>query len=133
MLKKKEIEPKILYQPLKSVWYDMIDSGVKNQEYREDNVFWRKRLFDCPFRERKDCNTCKENCYRRGKGKLKYTHVQFSKGYPKKDDDSRRITFKLNKIGFGIGIQDWGADAGKEYLIEFLGERTNNDGTRIQP
>lgn len=35
---------KILHLNLKAKWYDMIESGVKKEEYREIKPFWKKRL-----------------------------------------------------------------------------------------
>ena len=31
---------------LKGVWYDMIESGEKKEEYREIKSYWTKRLLD---------------------------------------------------------------------------------------
>lgn len=35
---------KILYLPLKKEWYEMIENGVKTEEYRELKEFWWKRI-----------------------------------------------------------------------------------------
>ena len=35
---------KILDLPLKKEWYNMIDSGIKTEEYRELKPFWANRL-----------------------------------------------------------------------------------------
>ena len=88
---------KILHQPLKAKWYQMIESGEKPEEYREATPYWCKRF--CGFNKLlfsfrngyKDIN------------KAGYTHVQFSLGYPKKDDASRRMTFELKGIEFREG------------------------------
>ena len=37
---------KILDLPLKAKWYDMIESGVKTDEYREIKPYWEKRLLN---------------------------------------------------------------------------------------
>lgn len=34
----------ILDLPLKAIWYDMIESGEKKEEYREHNSYWAKRF-----------------------------------------------------------------------------------------
>ena len=44
MQKLKRSECSILPLVLKGKWYDMIDSGVKTEEYREAKPFWRKRI-----------------------------------------------------------------------------------------
>lgn len=35
---------KVLHLTLKKKWFDMIASGEKKEEYREDKQFWRNRL-----------------------------------------------------------------------------------------
>ena len=37
---------KVLDLPLKKEWYDMIESGIKTEEYREIKPYWEKRLLD---------------------------------------------------------------------------------------
>ena len=36
---------KIVHLVLKHKWFDMIASGRKRAEYRDDSDFWRKRIF----------------------------------------------------------------------------------------
>ena len=36
----------ILDLPLKKQWYQMIESGIKKEEYREIKPYWEKRLLD---------------------------------------------------------------------------------------
>ena len=116
---------KILHQPLKAKWYRMIESGEKPEEYREATPYWCKRF--CGFNRLlysfrngyKDIN------------KAGYTHVQFSLGYPKNDDESRRMTFELKAIEYREGREEWGAEKGKKYLVEVLGRRTTLNGTKL--
>ena len=35
---------RILNLPLKAKWYDMIESGIKTEEYREFKPYWIKRF-----------------------------------------------------------------------------------------
>lgn len=44
MIRLKRSECAILHLGLKSHWYRMIDSGVKNIEFREANDYWRVRI-----------------------------------------------------------------------------------------
>ena len=45
-----EKEIKILDLPLKKEWYNMIESGIKKEEYREIKPYWCNRLlFMYPF------------------------------------------------------------------------------------
>lgn len=90
----------ILYLSLKSEWYWMISSGAKTEEYREITDYWTKRL----------------------EGKI-YDAVQFSLGYPKRDDASRRMMFRLDRIEKRTGNPLWGAIPDKEYYVLVLGEK----------
>lgn len=85
---------RILYLPLKKEWYEMIESGVKTEEYREIKPYWTKRLVGHNF-----------------------THVQFSYGYTK-----RTMTYKLERITFGKGNPEWGAPTEEVFKIK-LGKR----------
>lgn len=116
---------KILHQPLKAKWYRMIEAGEKTEEYRDDTPYWCKRFlgFDTLLFS-----------YRYGYEDINqagYTHVQFSLGYPKKGDESRRMTFELKRIEYREGREEWGAEPGKKYLVEVLGRRTTLDGTKL--
>ena len=116
---------KILYQPLKAKWYRMIEAYIKLEEYREATPYWCKRFigFDTLLFS-----------YRNGYediNKAGYTHVQFSLGYPKKDDTSRRMTFELKGVVYREGREEWGAEKGKKYLVEVLCRRTTLDGTKL--
>ena len=37
---------KTLHLPLKAQWYEMIESGVKTEDYREIKPYWDKRFVD---------------------------------------------------------------------------------------
>ena len=83
---------KILDLPLKAKWYDMIESGVKPEEYREIKPYWEKRLIN------------------RG-----YTHVRFRYGYTK-----RTMLREIEGITIGYGKPEWGAPKGKQvFIIKF--------------
>ena len=79
---------------LKGVWYDMIESGEKKEEYREIKSYWTKRLLD-------DNNNFKN-----------YETVTFVYGYT-----SREITYKCNGIRVGIGNSSWGAPENEVSII----------------
>ena len=96
-------EMKTLHLPLKAKWYEMIESGVKTEEYREIKPYWEKRLAPCD-----NSNSIK------GKG---YTHVKFSYGYTK-----RTMTFEIESITIGKGKPEWGAPTEDVFIIK-LGKR----------
>ena len=85
---------KILYLPLRKEWYEMIESGVKTEEYREIKPYWGKRLMF--------------------KG---LTHVKFSYGYTK-----RTMMFEIERITIGKGKPEWGAPTEFVFIIK-LGKR----------
>lgn len=116
---------KILDLPLKKKWYEMIESGVKKEEYREIKPFWIKRLFrvidiDYTHYEKVD-SECAEfyanntdllkTDFKLGGFQVKdFTHVRFRYGYTK-----RTMAYKIDKISIGIGNPEWGAP--KENVI----------------
>ena len=122
---------KILFLPLKKKWYDMIELGIKTEEYREIKPYWEKRLVDYQRLKKYYEENYKElrikqflfphrpiiedimEAFKRG-----YTHVKFSYGYTRKT-----MTFELKEITRGEGNPDWGADPGKYYFIIKLGKR----------
>lgn len=95
---------KILDLPLKKKWYNMIESGVKTEEYRELSPFWVRRLITSTTG---------------GKGylifRVDYTHVRFRYGYTK-----RTMLFKIDEITIDYGKPEWGApDAEQVFIIRF--------------
>ena len=116
---------KPLHLALKKKWFDLIDSGVKTEEYRDVKPYWEKRLLNYKgikanwknliFREflTGRFDACAD--YPRG-----FTHVVFRNGYAK---DAPRMTFKLESITIGEGREEWGAAPNKQYFIIKLGER----------
>ena len=105
----------ILYLPLKEQWYRMIESGIKTEEYREINKHWCKRLVRYMYLP--DRMEFAPMAFMKP-----YTHVEFSLGYPKRDDWSRRMRFEISNISMGRGESEWGAPDKDVFKIE-LGER----------
>lgn len=98
------MEEKTLYLPLKKKWYEMIESGEKPEEYRENKLYWCRRLYndgDWRTSEFKD-----------------FTHVVFSYGYTR-----RRMKWQIKKILKKFGNPTWGAPEDKMVITIVLGER----------
>lgn len=57
-----------LFLPLKGEYFDQIQAGTKTEEYRLVNDYWCRRLI---ARE--------------------YTHIELTRGYPRKGDAARRL------------------------------------------
>ena len=95
---------KILHLTLKKKWFDMINSGVKKEEYREIKPYWKKRLFD-------------EN------GNFKnYDYIIFKNGYSK-----NAHSIKVNFMGVTIGnaLPEWSDNWQGEVFIIKLGNILN--------
>ena len=115
---------KTLHLPLKAQWYDMIESGEKKEEYRQNNRYWNRRLHECTIdpgcwgdcRDDHGIITCP--CWKCDHSELKtYTHIRFRYGYTK-----RTMLFKLDSITIGEGRPEWGAPDHKVFILK-LGER----------
>ena len=86
---------------VKREYFDAIKSGEKTEEYRLCNEYWRSRLKP---------------------GKM-YRNVIITMGYPKRDDNERRITFPY--VGWEkkeITHKHFGSDPVEVYAIQL----TNN-------
>lgn len=108
----------ILDLPLMAVWYIMIESGKKTEEYRELKPYWIKRL--CHTKGKCDWGGYCEMSSVCGKTKdvtSKYTHVRFRYGYTK-----RTMLFRLNNVSIGKGRLKWGAPDNDVFILK-LGER----------
>ena len=119
----------ILHLPLKKEWYEMIESGVKTEEYREIKPYWIKRLCEnWVGRDRFiDCmNNCCINCIQTKLYNLyKYDAVKFSYDYTK-----RTMTFEIESITIGKGKPEWGAPTEDVFIIK-LGKRISNEASNL--
>lgn len=107
---------KVLYLPLKKEWYEMIESGVKTEEYREIVPYWCVRLLRSvigvePFIHHPS------PFISHGKTFKEFDAVKFSYGYTK-----RTMTFECKGITIGKGKKEWGAPDNDIFIIK-LGER----------
>lgn len=103
-----------LHLPLKAKWYDMIESGVKPEEYRAKKPYWMRRICG-ETKDTLDC-TCPHCLY--WHYCKQYKRVCFSYGYTK-----RRMTWEVESIRIGYGNPEWGAPEGEEVYIIKLGKR----------
>lgn len=123
---------KILHLPLKAQWYEMIESGVKTEEYREIKPYWLKRLLkvieldythyeclddECIYFYMNNVDLIEEDWRLGGFQQTGYTHVKFSYGYTK-----RTMTFEIKSISIGKGKPEWGAPDENVFIIK-LGRR----------
>lgn len=96
---------KTLHLTLKKKWFDIIASGEKTEEYREDKEYWHRRL---------------QRNSSIGFITKKFDVVVFKNGYSK---NAPTISFKCLEIKCGTGRQEWGAESGKKYFVIKLGEK----------
>lgn len=96
-------EGTMLTLPIKGLWYDMIRSGAKKEEYRERTRYWQTRLhtlFGTP------------SIYTAMYAKTKAT-VLFRNGY-----GAARPTIRATvTLRIGTGRPEWGAEPEKEYYV----------------
>ena len=112
---------KTLYVPLKKQGYEMIESGVKTEEYLEIKPYWINRLRDksltCADKVYCHCY-CELSCFLNECKFEQFNCVKFSYGYT-----NRTMTFEIESITIGYGRTEWGAPADKEVFIIKLGKR----------
>lgn len=107
---------KILDLPLKKEWYDMIESGVKPEEYREIKPYWCERLLGMKIASF-SCRYGYQSCNPKG-----FTHIRFRYGYTK-----RTMLFELKGITIGKGKTEWGAPNDRGVFILKLGNKIKEE------
>lgn len=97
----------VLHLNLKKKWFDMIESGIKTEEYREIKPYWNRVFIGTGILI---------------KGKNYHpTDIQicFSNGYAK---NRRQNSYTCTGLRTGYGKEEWGANPDKEYYILTVGE-----------
>ena len=96
---------RVLYLPLKRRWFDAIKHGTKTEEYRLCTDYWRRRLYK------------------------QYDEIEFSLGYPKRDDSSRRMRFKFGGVyRREVTSPEWGNEPQQVYAIR-IGDAVATEGS----
>lgn len=119
---------KILDLVLKHQYYDLIEDGIKTEEYRELKPYWIKRLMGCLKWCSIGCLYDKndiEHCRRRKCENLAdlkeilegYDVVRFHRAYT-----NITMSYWIKSITIGFGKSEWGAPAEEVFIIK-LGER----------
>lgn len=85
-------------------WFNLIEKGIKTEEYREIKDYWIKRI--------------KEMSLTRFEAFKNFDFVEFTNGYSK---TSPQITMECKGIEVGTGKIEWGAIANKQYFVVKLG------------
>jgi len=103
------MKKKVLKLILKGKWYNLIDIGIKREEYREIKEYWLKRLFDV-----QSPMIAKYIFGDVGLTPKDYTHVQFRLGYKK---DAPSMEFQITDISIDKGDYKMGAPIDEEVII----------------
>ena len=131
---KQENDNKTLHLNLKRKWYDLIESGIKTEEYRDlKDYFYRifinrnvpaiQRGFFSILYTSITSGNYKEHELQQANILLPnitkdYKTITFSNGYAK---DRDQFVIELKGIEIKEGNPDWGAEAGKKYFVLHLG------------
>lgn len=107
---------KILYLPLKKEWYELIEKGIKIEEYRSIDPYWVKRFTTIKYKtdilysmtREELIETIKEECFFK-----RFDYVRFSYGYTK-----RTMTFICEGIEIGKGKTEWGAPEEEVFIVK---------------
>lgn len=103
---------KKLHLVLKGKWYDMINSGIKTEEYRDIRPYWINRLCETAT----DKSICSEDSLNNVEI-CHFDEVCFHRGYT-----NTTMTFNIKDITIGKGNPEWGAPKEEVFIIK-LGER----------
>lgn len=98
---------KTLFLSLKKKWYELIESGVKTEEYRKIKPYWINRLIIRKYKGNIMVDASPKD----------FKEVKFSYGYTK-----RTMTFICDCIEIGKGKPEWGAPEEDVFIIK-LGKR----------
>lgn len=106
---------KTLKLTLNKQWFDLIEKGIKTEEYRELKSYWVTRLLcDFSFDKSKNCIELNGGSY----NPKPFKFVEFTNGYNKK---SPQITLECLEIDINKGNTDWGAIENQAYFVIRLG------------
>lgn len=105
---------KILHLTLKKKWFDMIASGEKKEEYRDEKEYWQQRLMNFDI--------CSRNSFSSFKKPVGFKHfdvVEFKNGYSK---NAPSVTVECLGIEISTGKEEWGAKNNVDYFVIKLGK-----------
>jgi hypothetical protein len=89
-------QDKMLELVLKGKWFDMIESGVKKEEYRDLKPYWWKRIFTSNYENPAALLV--------GGYNGRFSCVRFRRGYQK---NAPTMVWKLGHVGIGHAKPEW--------------------------
>lgn len=90
----------MLTLPIKKIWFDMIVSGEKKEEYREITRYWKRRLLN--------------TCFPVVEPGTRIFQIAIQNGY---SENAPKAILNVSGIDVGPGKPEWGAEPGKMYYI----------------
>lgn len=100
---------KVLDLVLTRKWFDMFESGEKNEEYRKDSPYWIKRLTNLNI----DFLTVQYRYKMEPIPFKDYTHIRLHRAYTK-----TTILFELVGMDYGYGNSSWGAPDERVFILK---------------
>ena len=102
---------------LKQKWFELTKSGIKTEDYREINDYWKKRLLNFSALYEPACvvtffKTKNINLYLK-----KFKTNTMTLGYPKSSDTERIIKLEHKGIEIRTGNPEWGAEPDRLYFV----------------
>lgn len=132
---------KTLHLVLKRKWWDMIQQGVKKEEYRSLSTYNIQRLCDMEMYDRHVGRVVRKPARKeyiedwislgydvewllevRHLILRDYTRMCFHLGYT-----NTTMAFRIDGITVGLGRKEWGAENGVRYFVISLGERIGDE------
>ena len=99
---------KNLQLSLKTKWFEMTKTGIKTEDYREINEYWKSRLTD------------QKANWNRPQSQWKFKQFDsniMTLGYPKSTDTERILKLEHAGIEIRTGNPEWGAEPNKLYFV----------------
>lgn len=93
---------KVLKLVLKYKWYDMIEAGLKPEEYRSCNEYWLRRLLDGGWVYDSDNNLLPANEW--DVAFKQFDAVQFYRAYSK---NRKTMLWEFIKTDIGKAVPEW--------------------------
>ena len=112
----------VLHLPIKGVWFKMIASGVKKEEYRDV-----KRRYISLLTNVKELSVHQLGSNPSGFKDLKILHLTAGYG-----DHRPQLWAEIESITIGTGNPDWGAELGKDYFVIKIGKITHTKNFVLQ-
>jgi hypothetical protein len=97
-----------IYLIHKEKWYDMVDAGIKMEDYRDMAGSYAKMFTNGKIKANGKWHNAAD------------VNVVFAHGYQK---NRRTMKFRVRGLRVGIGKEEWGADQTKNQYILEIGER----------